>query len=574
MSGEMFLALQTRYTEDADKTPFVVCRMDAFVDLKNPGVDLLARAFSSAIGKVGDSNFEQTLAFIDSVSQAIEANPQDFAMVAMGLQGLSPDARRLLAAKAERVGMQARARATGQLVEYQLLPKKNMPVPTYARILSRGTGPLGEHAVATSQPLPGPRPSYESQESYATSGLNARNSSLGRAIAFNRESEPSEFDFALSEEEDFESTIDWDDEDPGVTAIYSSSGEPIDVGTSVAKVGAKPSTRANAMNILDEQESRVAPSYSQAYAADISSDEDDELFNLADLDEDEELDEEDVVLDSDEFALDDEELGEEEIEEEEVEVVNKATRSLVALPYSNARPNAMTNKLPSTVVAAKPLTSTEASTDDEDEELDEEPIMLVFPDEVGSEDVASDAPEPDFDEAPLTISADETESETDDVALDAGLETTEEASDEEGVAFEAAEEPGDVERQAIGSAPKQKNAKDSIEIRNQNFGWTPGELNSNEAPSKKVDRVAMRIESNPAPRVKTSSPSAWNRASDDKAQASVPSKFVTRRYARAEVSGAVQGKAKTLATFNADWQEPEEVKQINPVDVPTFKRPE
>ena len=569
MSGEMFLALQTRYTEDANRTPFVVCRMDAFVDLKNPGVDLLARTFSSAIGKIGDSNFEQTLAFIDSVSQAIEANPEDFAMVAMGLQGLSPDARRLLAAKAERVGAQAEARRMGQLVESQLLPKRNSPVPTYARILSRGSGQLGEHAaVATSQPLPAPRPSYESPESYATSGLPSRNSSLGRTIAYDREPEPSEFDFSLSDEEDFESTIDWDDDEPVMTKIYNSKGEPNNLGTSVAKVGAKPSTRANAMSILDEQESRVAPSYSQAYSSNISSD-DDDLFSLTDLDEDEELDEEDVVLDSDEFALNDND--QEEAEEEEVEVVNKATRSLVALPFANGKPNAMRNKLPSTVVAATPLASTDESTD---EELDEEPIMLVFPDEIDSEEISDDSQATDVDEAPLAISADEDASESDDVALDVDFETPEDASADESVALEAADESDEVAQKTVKAASKQKSSGDSIEKRNENFGWTPAESNYREPAPKKVDRVAMRIDPGVTTRGKTNASSAWNRANDEQAQPSVPSKFVTRHYARAEVSGAVQGKAKTLATFSSNWQDPEEVKQINPVDAPTFKRPE
>ncbi|MBR4834458.1 MAG: hypothetical protein IKU86_09050, partial [Thermoguttaceae bacterium] len=137
LDGEMFLVLQTRYTEDPTGRPIAICRLDAFVDLKNPGADLLARTFSGALGKLADSNFEQTLAFIDSVSQTAETNPGALSGSIAGLAELSPEARRLFAAKTSEVARQAQLRANGVYVDYRLLPKLNSPTASVARVLSR-----------------------------------------------------------------------------------------------------------------------------------------------------------------------------------------------------------------------------------------------------------------------------------------------------------------------------------------------------------------------------------------------------------------------------------------------------
>ena len=182
VEGEAMLVLQTRYTEDATKTPLVVCRLDAFISIKNPGVDFLARTFNATVGKIADSNFEQTLAFVDSVSQTAEQSPREFQNVVANLSGLSPDARAIFAQKARDVAFQAARRQRGEIVDYKLLAKRNAPNPGYARILARGNeyrpGARESDLATVAAPSVG---EFGAGRAFASSGLGA---SSGRAEGF------------------------------------------------------------------------------------------------------------------------------------------------------------------------------------------------------------------------------------------------------------------------------------------------------------------------------------------------------------------------------------------------------
>ena len=260
LDGEMFLVLQTRYTEDPTGRPIVVCRLDAFVDLKNPGADLLARTFSGALGKLADSNFEQTLAFIDNVSQTAETNPGALSASIAGLSELSPEARRLFAAKTSETARQAQLRARGSYVDYQLLPKLNSPTPTVARVLSRERAGAADVAIAarTRTATPTPGATLPGIPASATSGR--ADSSLVRSPLSPTTSPLNGFDkpsleqnsFALSDDSngdyDFEAELDWEEEEPlrvgGARVAQKPLSAPTLVPeTSVAKASARPATR-------------------------------------------------------------------------------------------------------------------------------------------------------------------------------------------------------------------------------------------------------------------------------------------------------------------------------------------
>lgn len=276
VEGEAFLILQTRYTEDAAHTPLVICRLDAFVDIKNPGVDLVARTFNAMVGKIADTNFEQTLAFIDSVSQTAEQDPRQFQSVAAQLRGLSPEARQILAAKAFDVAQQAQRRNRGEIVDYQLLAKVNDPNPGYARILSRGNTSAGSAgATSIARQSQGSFKGYSTSgdsfadgaiydsgyedASFAESGFQTPNA-VGKPFGSNRGFTLSDDDFALDDGDGFESSVDWNDGDTLMTgdeylatqslsSLRSKEGAP-----SLAKVGVKASTNVRALNLLDAEE--------------------------------------------------------------------------------------------------------------------------------------------------------------------------------------------------------------------------------------------------------------------------------------------------------------------------------
>jgi hypothetical protein len=284
LDGEMFLVLQTRYTEDPTGRPIAVCRLDAFVDLKNPGADLLARTFSGALGKLADSNFEQTLAFIDNVSQTAETNPGALSGSIAGLSELSPEARRLFAAKTSETARQAQLRARGTYVDYRLSPKLNSPTPTVARVLSRERAGAADVAIAaraqnaTGAPLSGAPLSGVNVDAAANrSGAAFARSPLSQTPPeFNSFDKPSlaKNSFALSDDAesdfDFEAELDWEEEESIKVGGARVAQKPISAPTlvpktSVAKATPRPSTRFS--DALDLVEPAATPDQTDAYAA-------------------------------------------------------------------------------------------------------------------------------------------------------------------------------------------------------------------------------------------------------------------------------------------------------------------
>lgn len=245
VEGEALVVLQTRYTEDASLTPLVICRLDAFIDIKNPGVDLLARTFTQALGKIADSNFQQTLAFIDSVSQTAEQDPQQFASVAAQLRGLSTIARSALLYKTQQLDIQKRLRIRGERPNYKLLAKANDPNPGYARILSRGANQVAPQSSGL-------------DASYASSAA-APSTTRARSSAKSYEISADDFmgnDFSLADDESYGGD-DWGNDEHIMTgdaylatqSLGRSSATP-----SLAKLKSAPSTNSRAMELLSESE--------------------------------------------------------------------------------------------------------------------------------------------------------------------------------------------------------------------------------------------------------------------------------------------------------------------------------
>ena len=73
--GNVVLVLRTQYTRDEMNEPMIVCDLDAFIQINNVGVDMLAKLFFASLAKVADSNFEITMSFISQVSRAASRTP-------------------------------------------------------------------------------------------------------------------------------------------------------------------------------------------------------------------------------------------------------------------------------------------------------------------------------------------------------------------------------------------------------------------------------------------------------------------------------------------------------------------
>jgi hypothetical protein len=75
VNGRCLLVLKTGYVRETNDRYYITCRLDAFIQLKNVGVELVAKTFQPLVGKTADHNFRETAAFMALVSRSAEAKP-------------------------------------------------------------------------------------------------------------------------------------------------------------------------------------------------------------------------------------------------------------------------------------------------------------------------------------------------------------------------------------------------------------------------------------------------------------------------------------------------------------------
>ncbi len=74
--GRCLLVLKTGYVRETDDKYYITCRLDAFIQLQNVGVELVAKTFQPLVGKTADHNFRETAAFMAMVSRSAEREPR------------------------------------------------------------------------------------------------------------------------------------------------------------------------------------------------------------------------------------------------------------------------------------------------------------------------------------------------------------------------------------------------------------------------------------------------------------------------------------------------------------------
>ncbi len=74
--GKCLLVLKTGYVRETDDKYYITCRLDAFIQLQNVGVEFVAKTFQPLVGKTADHNFRETAAFMSMVSRSAERDPR------------------------------------------------------------------------------------------------------------------------------------------------------------------------------------------------------------------------------------------------------------------------------------------------------------------------------------------------------------------------------------------------------------------------------------------------------------------------------------------------------------------
>jgi hypothetical protein len=111
---------------------YITCRLDAFIQLDNVGVEFVAKTFQPLVGKTADHNFRETTAFLSLLSHTAEVNHTGVQQLASKLTKVPPNDRQEFGTLAEKL-------ATKAALEYQdFAGPPPLPAAT-----ARRTTPLG-----------------------------------------------------------------------------------------------------------------------------------------------------------------------------------------------------------------------------------------------------------------------------------------------------------------------------------------------------------------------------------------------------------------------------------------------
>lgn len=103
VQGRSLVILKTGYIREPDGQYYITSRLDTFTQIDNAGIEFLTRTFQPVIGKVADSNFVQTSAFVGSLSRTAEVNHRGVQRLAGNLQRVQPEVRKEFAVLAKQV---------------------------------------------------------------------------------------------------------------------------------------------------------------------------------------------------------------------------------------------------------------------------------------------------------------------------------------------------------------------------------------------------------------------------------------------------------------------------------------
>jgi hypothetical protein len=95
----------------ADGRTIMQCRLDSFVQLDNFGVELIAKAFHTALGNIADHNLKEICGFVSSVHQAAETAPENLERIASRCGRIPEQTRSEFLTIADRIYDQAMGRA-------------------------------------------------------------------------------------------------------------------------------------------------------------------------------------------------------------------------------------------------------------------------------------------------------------------------------------------------------------------------------------------------------------------------------------------------------------------------------
>ncbi|MDR1140221.1 MAG: hypothetical protein LBL62_00915 [Planctomycetaceae bacterium] len=130
--GEAVLILRNRFMRDVNNEPIIICDLDVFVRIDHLGVDFLAKLFATTLGKIADSNFEQTVSFVGYVSESAGINAESVKRNGYQVKNVRETVREDFGDVVDRVAMRIARRNHRNFPENFNFETETYPIPTDA----------------------------------------------------------------------------------------------------------------------------------------------------------------------------------------------------------------------------------------------------------------------------------------------------------------------------------------------------------------------------------------------------------------------------------------------------------
>jgi hypothetical protein len=130
--GEAVLILRNRFMRDVNNEPIIICDLDVFVRIDHLGVDFLAKLFATTLGKIADSNFEQTVSFVGYVSESVGINAESVKRNGYQVKNVRETVREDFGDVVDRVAMRIARRNHRNFPGNSNFETETYPIPTDA----------------------------------------------------------------------------------------------------------------------------------------------------------------------------------------------------------------------------------------------------------------------------------------------------------------------------------------------------------------------------------------------------------------------------------------------------------
>lgn len=91
--GTCVCVLKTGYVRETNGRYYITSRLDAFLSVEPGAIEIVAKTLQPIGGRIADSNFVQTLAFVGSLSETAKANPEGLYRVSRRMTNITPELR-------------------------------------------------------------------------------------------------------------------------------------------------------------------------------------------------------------------------------------------------------------------------------------------------------------------------------------------------------------------------------------------------------------------------------------------------------------------------------------------------